>query len=1174
MTDTLRSFVDSSLFDATSSLLAKLRIKFDRETAEPVSLSDFYDGPMPQSLVESYHSVDKAFFIGIINDRSLQGLKSNDSLESVENTIRRGGKYDGMFVFACDIKMDAKTTRTTLATLTRAFNRISSANPVILVFRQGSNLSLATCERMEYNQSWRQGTGEKLGKVTILRNINCEHPHRGHIDILESLGNEAFATFDGLYQHWMEVFSSELLTKKFYGELSDWYAWAVQVAKFPNDLRTNDDDEKYNHESCIRLITRLIFVWFLKQKHLIPEEFFDEGYIRQNLIENFNPHDRKNLLYNPERSQYYRLILQNLFFAMLNCPIVAEGKEKPNNRRFRQNVRPTGLINDDDPNNLMRYESEFMAGGADKFAKLANTSVPFLNGGLFDCLDSNETMMFYDGFSENQNSLRQLYLPDWLFFGEEMGTGIDLSQWYDDVKKRNVSARGLIDILKRYSFTIEENTPLDQEVSLDPELLGKVFENLLAAFNPETKTSARKQTGSFYTPREIVQYMVNESLTAHLIHRCGKDDEETYRSLLSYSDTELNLPIERRRKILDALYGCKVLDPACGSGAFPMGVLQQMVHILQKIDPTNEMWNDLMIDVALEETKRELKKVAGNKLEQQKAEENKKTRLDDIEKAFNQNINDPDYARKLFLIERCIYGVDIQPIATQISKLRFFITLVADQKPTKDPKSNFGIRPLPNLEAKFVTANTLIPLDREQNIFTASEEIHEYEEQLQEINHRIFLAKRNKDKEHYRELMNSTRTMMAQALENKGFISTKGFYQLVQWKMFDQNSSAPFFDTEWMFGITDGFDVVIGNPPYVLLQTLNDREAEIEYKKYEVASYKIDLFHLFFERGIQILTDDGVLAYITPNTYLTNKYIKPLRSYILKKCDVKQLVLHDKVFENASVDNATIFLSKSKQKDNTVDIVYCTKLIFNKAYCIKQSLWENDSENLFNVRKNEGVSFNNTIALSSICSSYFGIQAYDKKSSTNNKQLNDEWLPIIDGADIHPFSYSVASNYFHYKEDEIKSGGQYKYYSNERIVVRQIGNIPVVGLCDGGILGSNTLYNLNLINPSYRLKFVYGVLNSNVIKYYWKVKNSDNKALFPKIKGYQLKDIPIAQASVQNQLRVEKLVDALIKNNNNEKALTDLNDLIYHLYGLSYDEVMIIDPETPIAREEYESFII
>ena len=378
-------------------------------------------------------------------------------------------------------------------------------------------------------------------------------------------------------------FSVEVLTKEFYQELSDWYAWAIKNMRFPNDINDKNDDDKFNNEGAIRLITRLIFVWFLKQRHLIPEEFFEEKYIAENLLKDFNPNLSGGLFsYKRTDSKYYQGILQNLFFAMLNCPITPEGSNTITERHFRN---PKG---DYDNNKLMRYESYFK--NPQLFVDLANSTVPFLNGGLFDCLDDKDKGMYYDGFSDREIIRKSLIVPDYLFFGEEAGKCIDLSEWYGDKKKKKVSARGIIDILKRYNFTVEENTPFDKEVSLDPELLGKVFENLLASFNPETQTTARKQTGSFYTPREIVQYMVDESLVAHLKRTVGDELEPKFRQLLQYTDEDIKLTGVQRKEIMQSLYDCKILDPACGSGAFPMGMLQQMVHILNRVDKDNSMW--------------------------------------------------------------------------------------------------------------------------------------------------------------------------------------------------------------------------------------------------------------------------------------------------------------------------------------------------------------------------------------------------------------------------------------------------------------------------------------------------------------------------------------------------------------------------------------------------------
>lgn len=645
-------------------------------------------------------------------------------------------------------------------------------------------------------------------------------------------------------------FSVEVLTKEFYNELSDWYAWAIKIIRFPNDINNKEDDAKFNNEGTIRLITRLIFVWFLKQRHLIPEEFFDEKYIADNLLNDFSPNDKSGLFdFKSHESKYYKAILQNLFFAMLNSPITAEGSKELSERHFRYGR------GDYDNNKLMRYESFFK--NPQLFVDLANRTVPFLNGGLFDCLDDKDHGMYYDGFSDKENIKNSLIIPDYLFFGEEAGKNIDLSEWYGDKKKKKVSARGIIDILKRYNFTVEENTPFDQEVSLDPELLGKVFENLLASFNPETQTTARKQTGSFYTPREIVQYMVDESLVAHLKRTVGENLEPQYRQLMQYSDNEVELTAEQRKSIMQSLYNCKILDPACGSGAFPMGILQQMVHILSRIDPNNDMWREMMRAVAINKTSEAYLTAS---------DEERNEIINDIERSFDQSINRPDYARKLYLIENCIYGVDIQSIAVQISKLRFFISLVVDQKINTDPTDNFGIRPLPNLEAKFVAANTLIGLNKKDATIFDTAKVRDKKEELKIAKHKIFYSK-YKTKRKYRQIVKELRLEIADMLKEYGAVENVEAQQLASWDMFDQNASSSFFDSEWMFDVKDGFDIVIGNPPYVNAIELKKTLGDIEYKRlkncYITAKGAIDLYVYFFEKGLNLLCNNGVLSYNT-----------------------------------------------------------------------------------------------------------------------------------------------------------------------------------------------------------------------------------------------------------------------------------------------------------------------
>ena len=242
----------------------------------------------------------------------------------------------------------------------------------------------------------------------------------------------------------------------------------------------------------------------------------------------------------------------------------------------------------------------------------------------------------------------------------------------------------LFNILNQYNFTVDENTSFDIDLSIDPEMLGRIFENLLAEINPETGKTARKATGSFYTPREIVDYMVDNSLLSFLSNKTQIEDRKL-RALISYGkedDEEAPLNPSDQEKVIDALTELTILDPACGSGAFPIGILQKVFYILQQVDPTGKLWYEKQLEnIPSEELKKDLKS-----------------------KFENGNY---DYIRKLGIIRQSIFGVDIQTIATEIAKLRCFLTLIIEED-VNDTEENRGIHPLPNLDFKFVSANSLV----------------------------------------------------------------------------------------------------------------------------------------------------------------------------------------------------------------------------------------------------------------------------------------------------------------------------------------------------------------------------------------------------------------------------------------------------------------------------------
>lgn len=972
-------------------------------------------------------------------------------------------------------------------------------------------------------------------------------------------------------------FSVEVLTKEFYQELSDWYAWAIKIIRFPNDLNDKTDDDKFNNESAIRLITRLIFVWFLKQRHLVPDEFFDEKYIADNLIASFNPHAKVDLFYKSDESKYYKAILQNLFFAMLNSPITPEGSKELSERHFRKGR------GDYDNNKLMRYEYYFK--NPQLFVDLANKTVPFLNGGLFDCLDEKDKDLYYDGFSDREAVKKALIVPDYLFFGEEVGKNIDLSEWYGDKKKKKVSARGIIDILKRYNFTVEENTPFDKEVSLDPELLGKVFENLLASYNPETQTTARKQTGSFYTPREIVQYMVDESLVAHLKRTVGDDLETQYRQLMQYTDEVVNFTEEQRKQIMQSLYNCKVLDPACGSGAFPMGMLQQMVHILSRIDPDNTQWKEMMLNKAIDETSDAYRTASSDE---------RREIIADIERSFDESVNRPDYARKLYLIENCIYGVDIQPIAIQISKLRFFISLVVDQKSNDNPVENFGIRPLPNLEAKFVAANTLIGLDKKDASLFDSAEIKAKESELKIAKHKIFGAKTVRTKRKYRQIVNDLRLKIANMLEDCGAVGNAEAQQLAAWDMFNQNASSPYFDPEWMFNVKEGFDIVIGNPPYISAIDLKKSLGNTNYKYlkslFQTSKGTVDMYVYFFEKGLNLLCDGGTLSFITPNKYLSANYGKTLRAYLMTNAKITTVldVSRDSVFDADTYPVVSIIRKSSDTK--TYEFIAIDK--YKIEHKFNSSQLSELPENNWGFILSTKYKLTKKILLKSksildVCK----INATSTASEADefhNSLYNDEkiGLKLINTGTIDPYCNFWGARTLTDKGEQylypmlpnnakILGINRYNLYNSPKIIIAKM-SLRLEGFFDEkgeyASINTNCLHSIK-VSPLKLMGWIHSKLFNYIYECYFEGLIMSGNYLPFTAPYLSCMCVPVNI----NFLEIDNLVSSIF----NAKRLavdTDITALeqqidllIYHLYNLTYDEVLIVDPQTSITREQYES---
>ena len=762
-----------------------------------------------------------------------------------------------------------------------------------------------------------------------------------------------------------------------------------------------------------------------------------------------------------------------------------------------------------------------------------NIKIPYLNGGLFDKddLDKKDIDFPYDYFKE------------------------------------------LMDFFAMYNFTIDENDPEDSEIGIDPEMLGHIFENLL---------EDNKDKGAFYTPKEIVQYMSQESVAQYLKSHAPEELHTAIDSLIKQRVVEPILQNKENARLVNKVLSVvKVCDPAIGSGAFPMGVLNVLFdcrHLLYGFIGKNE-------DFSYAKVKRDI-------------------------------------------IQNNIYGVDIEKGAVDIARLRFWLALVVDEN---EPQ------PLPNLDYKIMCGDSLLhrfALDAPfQNVLKDYNQkngthyklddyrqwVYDYTDisdhtQKDDFRKRIEDIKRavktelndkekgkiakvrgaianlqmgdffgDKKKENERKIKALQKELKALEQQRAEIESNKIYDQAFEWRfefpaLLDKN------------GVFTGFDIVIGNPPYVLVQTFNNPALENLYKdKYEVASYKIDLYHLFLEAGCNLLCNNGVLSFINPTTFLTNNYTQPLRDLLLSKTIILSIInIGDNVF-NASVNTGIEIIKKTLKEDNILNYYYAEyendKLSVKIISSVQQRDYLKAEKHIIQpITSNESYHLLQKIEsksklLKEFASVNFGMQLRNRKIYTNDVLVSpspDALTPYhrkcLTGKDILGY-VTLWNNRYCYFNEEARCGGcwiESLHNTKNKILVRQVGSVPVCGIDKKGLAVLNSAFMIvcRRINPFGTL----GILNSKLIKFYWQQKFEDKRKTFPKIKGTYLELLPIIPPTDEITRLVDSIVSLKEESLSNDTSVFEqqIDLLVYHLYGLTYDEVLIVDPETPITREEYE----
>lgn len=665
------------------------------------------------------------------------------------------------------------------------------------------------------------------------------------------------------------------------------------------------------------------------------------------------------------------------------------------------------------------------------------------------------------------------------------------------------------DFLDSYNFTIDENDTDDAEIGIDPEMLGRIFENLL---------EDNKDKGAFYTPKEIVDYMCRESIIAYLQNdRFTHSGNETIRKFVETYDGA-SLSVEQRKYLKDKLKSVKICDPAIGSGAFPMG----LVNLLSKLYSALHLSTDAAVI-------------------------------------------------KRHIMEQNIYGVDIEKGAVDIARLRFWLAMIVEEK---DPI------PLPNLHFKIMQGNSLlesyqgVDLSDLTKVKPITRNLFDSEDTERET---LFadLKKYYETSDHAERdrLFNDIIKNVRRQLFAKNITLPQGM---------DPSANEDFF--LWHTWFTDvfasgGFDIVIGNPPYGA--NLSEEDKSLYRKLYPETEFKIDTYSLFVLLSFKLLKDKGIMYYIIPNTLLDNYFEENVRKKLLSHKILEINDLSDKIFENAVVHSMIFGYQKiSMSSDYTIrcDIGDGLK---DDVFFINSTFFEKQQKTLFSIRSWSSRKIydklgRDSINLQDVLNIRQAIKSGDDKTYITSTRVSSAYKPILRGKDVKRFSITEPGLFIHYGSF-LACPRTPDIFEQPKILIREAGATITAAIDYNNNYIMSSLYNCILIDKRYSLEYLLGLINSKLFQHLMnKLTFEKTKGAFTKAKIYHYYELPVKIAASQEQDVISNYVKSIMsKSSSGEDISKDekqLNIAIFKLYDLTFDEIQVIDPETPITREEYESY--
>jgi len=747
-----------------------------------------------------------------------------------------------------------------------------------------------------------------------------------------------------------------------------------------------------------------------------------------------------------------------------------------------------------------------------------NCKIPFLNGGLFDPINN------YDWVHTD------------ILFPNELFSNTDRTEEGD-------IGTGILDVFDLYNFTVKEDEPLDKEVAVDPEMLGKVFENLL-------EVKDRKSKGTYYTPREIVHYMCQESLINYLDTAIntgevplvatpppqgklfGKPDPEQsalkapgYRAIVPREDIEAlvrmgELAIEHDTRVEsagretrdysyklpesirwnaklidDKLASIRVCDPAIGSGAFPVGLMTEIVR-------------------------------ARNTLT---------TYLPDKEGRTN-------YHFKRHAIKNCLYGVDIDPGAVEIAKLRLWLSLVVDEEDIKQ------IQPLPNLDYKIVCGNSLLGV--EKNLFNV-----ELFNELERLKPVYFNETNVKKKQEYKKQIDQ---LIRQITNDNETFDFEVYFS----EVFHEKS---------------GFDVVIANPPYVSVKGIEATEKQKFSSTFVAGQGRFNLFTLFLEKGLRILRSRGVLTFILPEGLFSNVEYRHIRKYLLDHSAILLVSLFtERVFESA-VDTSVISFIKEVRRGNTFNVY---RDLNDLVITLEQDSFSRLPFNIFPVNLTPSSapiiskllddSFDH---IENILEIQQGIiySGQPKQKVFSNSQINSRYKKVLDGRDVLKWKINWMSKkenkFIHYTSKLHRPREERLFLAKEKILLPRKSTEICCAYDDEQHYALNTAYICLPINKRYSLQYILACLNSKLINYFY-----SNLFFGWQITIPALHLIPIKRTSPEEQQPIVNVVNQIVSltktddyptNRDKQAKVRELerqiDQMVYELYGLTSEEIAVVE---------------